>query len=272
MFTLFSHLPPELRNRIWAFAANQEPRTLDIWTDFKRCEVGNSIFYTQCYSTELSKPPLPSILQTCGESRREGKKHYTYEFRTYMSPGYGITVIIAPKIYINYACDTLVPRGFWNIASFKNFVDKCQAGGLVHLAIDTEGSFWRENLRDYFTKGCWVLNGVQEVILYDSRGEKMWKGSDYLEKFRKKYKGGPRELVFEEVEEKGQSLKDVERYLDKIFDKIEGKEEDIVEGEEAPAENVRIPKYLDDCPKTDPGELRRPKITSMKLVTKPASA
>jgi hypothetical protein len=29
-FTVFPRLPPELRNRIWAFAANNEPRTLDI--------------------------------------------------------------------------------------------------------------------------------------------------------------------------------------------------------------------------------------------------
>jgi hypothetical protein len=27
----------------------------------------------------------------------------------------------------------------------------------------------------------------------------MWKGNDYLEKFRKKYKGGPKELAFEEL-------------------------------------------------------------------------
>ena len=30
MFTIFKKLPPELRNRVWSFAANNEPRTLDI--------------------------------------------------------------------------------------------------------------------------------------------------------------------------------------------------------------------------------------------------
>jgi hypothetical protein len=30
VFTVFPKLPPELRNRIWGFAANNEPRTLDI--------------------------------------------------------------------------------------------------------------------------------------------------------------------------------------------------------------------------------------------------
>jgi hypothetical protein len=269
MFTLFPKLPPELRNKIWAAASNQEPRTLDIWTDFKRCEVGNSTFYTQWYSTELAKPPLPAVLKTSRESRAEAKKHYKHEFRTHMSLANGVTVIIPARIYINYACDTLVPRGFWNVVSFTDFFRRIKAGGLVHLAVDIEGSFWRENLRRYCTGGCWPLNGVEEVILYDSRGENMWKGSDYVEKFRKKYEGGRRDLMFEELEEKNKSLEDMKKYLQKAFDRIEGKEEQVVEGDEVVAENIRIPRSLDDCEKTQPEELERPNIKSMKLVAKP---
>ncbi len=186
-----------------------------------------------------------------------------------MSLASGVTVIIAPKIYINYACDTLVPRGFWNLVSFADFFTRVEEGGLAHLAVDIEGSFWRENLRDYCARGCWALNGVEEITLYDSRGEKMWKGSDYLEKFRKKYKGGPRDLVLEALENKSKSLRDVEKYLEKTFDTIEGKEEKIVEGEDPAPDHVRIPRYLDDCAKTTSEELKRPKVTSMKLVAKP---
>jgi 2EXR family len=30
MFTIFPRLPPELRNKVWGFAANNEPRNIDI--------------------------------------------------------------------------------------------------------------------------------------------------------------------------------------------------------------------------------------------------
>jgi len=182
-----------------------------------------------------------------------------------MTIGNGVSVVIAPKIYVNYACDTLVPRGFWNVVSFADFTSRVQ-GQLVHLAVDVEGSFWRENLRDYCAKGCWALNGVEELVLYDSREEKMWKGSDYLEKFRKKYTGGPKMLKFEECEEKSRSLLDMEKFLERLFDKVEGKEKD-EEGEQEET-LVRIPRYLDDCEPTEADELRRPNMMLRKLVAR----
>jgi hypothetical protein len=66
-----------------------------------------------------------------------------------------------------------------------------------------------------------------------------------------------------DLRRKGWNLNGVETYLDKTFDKIDGKEEEVVKDEEALAEDVSI------CKKTKPEEFRRPKLTPMKLVTKP---
>ncbi|KAE9365608.1 hypothetical protein N431DRAFT_431036 [Stipitochalara longipes BDJ] len=277
MFTIFKKLPPELRNKIWAFASNNEPRILDIWSDFLRCEVGNSVFFTQKYTTELSKPKVPSLLRTSQESRAEALKHYKLEFRTQMTLPTGIKLTLEARIYINYATDVLAPRGFWNIVSFSDFAVRISKKGIVHLAIDTEGSFWADNLRDYCTHGNWPLNGVQELMLYDSRGEKFWKGMDYLDKFRKRYKGGPKLLVLEELDgAKSDNVGDVETYLRKTFDKIEGKEEK-VEEESEPTEAATPPqtrklRYLDNCPLTAAEEMKRPNITYRKLVAKSIDA
>lgn len=176
-------------------------------------------------------------------------------------------------MYINYASDILVTRGNWNVVSFADFYNRVSKNGLAHLAIDTEGCFWRENLKDYCTHGNWPLTSLKELMLYDSRGDKIWKGSDYIDKFRQRHKGGPKLLELEELDgETSEDVRDVEEYLLKTFDKIEGKEETIEkvdEGQEAaPAPQRRKPRYLDDCPLTKPEELRRPNITVKKLVAK----
>jgi hypothetical protein len=181
----------------------------------------------------------------------------------------GITVIIAPRLYVNYACDIFTPRGFWNIVSFADFTDRITKKGLVHLAVDVDGSFWKENAKDYCGHGTWVLNRVQELMLYETTREKFWKESDYLDKFRRKYKGGPKLLEMVDLEsERSQNVKDVETYILKTFDKIEGKEEKPVEEDEEATASTKYPRYLDDCPKTEPEELRRPNITAKRLVTK----
>ncbi|KAH8790403.1 hypothetical protein F5882DRAFT_401462 [Hyaloscypha sp. PMI_1271] len=274
MFPIFKKLPPELRNKIWGFAANNEPRTLDIWSDFVRCEVDNSVFFTQKYSTELSKPKVPTLLQTSQESRAEALKHYKLEFRTHMALQTGITIILAARIYINYASDVLVPRGNWNVISFSNFYDRATKAGLIHLAMDTAGCFWIDNLKNYCTHGNWPLNSVEELMLYNSRGETFWKGSEHLDKFRKRYKGGPKLLEMEELEgQRSEDIAHVEKYLLKTFDKIEGKEERFeMDMEALILPKKRIPSYLDDCPLTQPEELRRPNITYRKLVAKPIDA
>jgi 2EXR family len=237
-----------------------------------RCEVDNAVFFTQKYSTELSKPKVPVLLRTNQESRAEALKHYKLEFRTHMALQTGTTVILAARIYINYASDVLVPRGNWNVISFSNFYDRVTNAGLAHLAMDTAGCFWAENLKDYCTHGNWPFNGLKELMLYDSHGETFWKGSEYLDKFRRRYKGGPKLLELEGLEgEKSEDIQLVEKYLLTTFDKIEGKEEktkDPMEDRILPKKT--IPRFLDDCPLTEPEELRRPNITYRKLVAKSA--
>jgi hypothetical protein len=183
----------------------------------------------------------------------------------------GITVIIAARTYVNYACDVLVPRGFWNLVAFSDFTDRVTRAGLVHLAMDTEGSFWQSNLKDYCNHGTWALNGVQELMLYTSKDDSIWKGSAYLEKFRRHYKGGPKLLELVDLEdEPSQDVMDVEKFIVQSFEQIEGKEGKPEKNEEEAQTTIRrIPRYLDDCPKTESEELRRPRITAKKLAVKP---
>ena len=244
------------------------------WSDFLRCEIANCVFFTQKYTTELAKPKVPALLHTSRESRAEALKHYKLEFRTHTDvPSTGVKLTLEARIFINYASDILVPRGFWNIVSFEDFAFRVRRRGLKHLAIDTEGSFWTTNLRDYCTYGNWSLNGVQELILYDSRREKFWKGMDYLDKFKKRYKGGPRSLVLEELDgDKSDSVRDVEMYLRKTFDRIEGKEENVEEesesNEDVAQSQIRKPTYLNKLPITKADDFKRPNITYRKLVAK----
>ena len=151
----------------------------------------------------------------------------------------------------------------------------------MNLAIDTEGSFWRENLRDYCAHGNWPLNGVQQITVYDGRKDKMWKDSAQIDRFRQKYKGGVKTLSFEEFDEeetgevdeeqKTKNTKDVVKYLELAFLRIEGKQEATVKEGELPNPQtpLRVPRYLDDCEKTFPEEFQRPKLTTMKLVASP---
>jgi hypothetical protein len=63
---------------------------------------------------------------------------------------------------------------------------------------------------------------------------------------------------------------DVKKFILQSFEKIEGKEGKLEKnGEEAQTTIRRIPRYLDDCPKTESEALRRPGITAKKLVVKP---
>lgn len=268
-FTIFPQFPPELRNKIWAHAAHQEPRTIDLWTDFKRCEIDNTMFYTQSYECELSNRPPPPIFRASSESRREALKYYAREYSTGMTLPNGISVSISPKMYINYASDTLVPRGYWNIISFANFASRVE-GRLKFLAIDVNGSFWIENMRDYCKKSCWIFNNLEELILYDSSRSEMLKESEFLDKFRKRYRGGPKDLAFSDlIEEPTRRMTDVKEFLEQVFDKIEGKVVDeVVIGEDGlPVQTPPEPhlSYLKGCQATTADQLRRPVLRLAKL-------
>jgi len=62
-FTLFPRLPPELRNRVWRYAAHQT----------------GSIALTEgnCVHTFDGQSVAPGIMQASQESRREGRRYYT---------------------------------------------------------------------------------------------------------------------------------------------------------------------------------------------------
>ncbi|KAE8446493.1 hypothetical protein EG329_011956 [Mollisiaceae sp. DMI_Dod_QoI] len=274
-FPIFRDLPSELRLKIWALAANASPRTLDIWTDFKRCEIGNTIFYTQAYHCEISNTTPPPILRVSSEARSEAQKHYTLEFATGMAVSSSISVTIHPKIYINYATDTLIPRGYWNIISFAHFVSRA-GGRLKHLAVDVNGVFWKENMKDYSKKGCLTFPELDELILYDSSQVEIFKEGDDLERFKENHKDGKRDLSFQDLnEEPSQQLTEVQTILEKMFDKIEGKVEEAEigeDGEPIPATPEVYPNYMDDCEPSKVDKLQRPlmRLTEL-LATKPTT-
>ncbi|KAF8858695.1 hypothetical protein BDZ45DRAFT_689883 [Acephala macrosclerotiorum] len=277
-FTIFPRLPLELRLKIWGHVANSQPRTLDIWTDFKRCEVENTTFYTQAYQCELSNIVPPPIFRVNHEARTEALKHYSLEFATGMNLPNGISVNISPRMYVNYATDTLIPRGYWNNVSFADFAKRA-AGRLKTLAIDVNDVFWKENLRNYCKKQCWVFNELDELILYDTSNDDMFKGSDFLEKFRKKHKDGPRDLSFRDrTGEVSPRMCEVKEFLEKMFDRIEGKVEDVVpeageDGEPVEGPPVVHPSYLDGFESTEAEDLQRPRLRLCDmLATKPVAA
>lgn len=281
-FTVFPKLPPELRNKVWYHAANQEGRIIDIWTDFKRCEIENTTFYTQSYECELSTRPPPPIFRVCTESRNEALKHYDLEFATSMTLPGGIAVNIPARMYINYASDTLVPRGYWNIVSFYNFTGRL-SGKLRSLAIDVNGTFWTENMKDYCKKRYWLFGELEELILYDSSEEEIFKDSAFLEKFRQRYRGGPKDLGFSDLsfgdpekmnwmEDLTQQLTDVKMFMEKMFDKIEGKLVDVVvyddDGVPIETELEVHPGYMKGYDATTAEELNRPVLKLARLEIK----
>lgn len=259
-FTKFLDLPVELQLKIWSTFANSRPRTLDLWADFKRCEKANTIFYVPYYTCELSSLAAPSILGVDRVARAQCLKHYSLEFRCSIYISAQVNETIDAKMYINFGMDTLVPRGFWNIVTFEDMAKRVE-GRLGTLAIDVAGSFWKDNLVDYCKKRWWIFNGVDEVVLYDSRDEPLFKGSEYLEKFRRKVPGR-KDLSFVEVEEEKRSedLKGVETFLGKMFDAID--ERYGVDTDEA---FVKKGTYTDMTP-TKKETLRRPVVKLRKLV------
>ena len=67
-FYRFPDLPAEIRLKIWAHAANSCPRIIDLWTDFRRCERANTMFFCQVYFIELATLTPPVLLSKAGNS------------------------------------------------------------------------------------------------------------------------------------------------------------------------------------------------------------
>ncbi|KAH7372056.1 hypothetical protein BKA64DRAFT_750876 [Cadophora sp. MPI-SDFR-AT-0126] len=203
-----------------------------------------------------------------------------------------ITVTIPATFFLNPSIDTLAPRGFWNLVSFPDFCTRISTLRVRSIAIDVSGCFWRENLRDYCRARCWVVNGVREVLLYDrmgigtgsGEGEGEGKGYEYLDSARERaverrelrfvdleldkgLKTGPGEGKGEGEREKEsesvRKLRDVERFLGKVFNIIEN--EGNGEGDEEFGE-VRKAEFVSMKP-TEKSAFRRPVIKLVRLAT-----
>jgi hypothetical protein len=70
-FTLFPKLPPELRNKIWKYAAF-EPRVIKVLVDAKQVELVGGPWN----SNVEGQIRHPGIMQACRESRQEGRRYY----------------------------------------------------------------------------------------------------------------------------------------------------------------------------------------------------
>lgn len=187
-----------------------------------------------------------------------------------------ITVTLPPTIFLAPSIDILVPRGFWNIVSFSDFCSRIEALGVQKIAIDVGSCFWRENLKDYCRRRCWVLNGVAEVWLYEgaeSVGLGRGKGGEYLERVRER-NIEKRELRFVDLEfeegvdgvEESESVgkvKDVQRFLGKVFDVIESEED--VEGDEDFGD-VRKAQFV-SMEQTEKSVFKRPTVRLVRLVS-----
>lgn len=215
MFTLFQHLPTELRLKIWALAANQEPRTLDIATEFCRCEQGWTTFYNQKYDIPIADVSPPALLQVSREARNEALKHYTLEFKS-VYPGSGVTQTFEAKFYVNYASDIFVPVGNWNSISFWDFMGRSDR--MRHLAIDVTGSFWKDNVKENIAINEWVFEGVQEIILFESKGLPK---TNHLGHYAK-LETDQRELMFVETEKTGKLLDDAKELLATYLGRTDG--------------------------------------------------
>ncbi len=207
VFTRFSDLPTELQLKIWRTAAYSTPRAIDLWSDFKKCEQRNVIYYFQHYTTDLScpfPPILAAILSTCQASRSVALKAYELEFHTEMAVSGEIYTKMPAIMYINFSIDTIAPRGYYNAVSFPDFVSRVE-GRLSSVALDINGTFWKDHLRLCLKAARWALNGVQEVLLYLSTEELRLKDHEGLERFRNRDIGG-RDLTFVEIDEGAEVL------------------------------------------------------------------
>ncbi|KAL2062027.1 hypothetical protein VTL71DRAFT_6293 [Oculimacula yallundae] len=296
-FPSFPLLPTELQLKIFHHASNASPRVLDIWTSFQKRETGNTIFYIQHYESEVSPSSrvAPALLSVSKAARSECLKCYSMEFVCEMTiTGSGDRdgecedneeeVVKAekfstpPRMWINFNIDVLVPRGFWNIVSFPDFASRVY-GRMRCVALDVEGAFWKDNLRDYCRMKCWALNGVEEVLLYSSSKSSerdLWRRNEHLDSFRQR-ETGKRELRFspllEETSDEERKigtedltceieiLRSVERLLGKVFDAIEGEEPKDGDEDFMP---VRKAEFV-SMELTTKAEFRRPVIKLMRF-------
>jgi hypothetical protein len=172
-FTLFPHLPLELRLKIWR-STLPGPRNVGVKIRFKDGRFGGWV-------ARDCTPRPPMALQVCHESREEARKYYVLSFGTTLYP---------PTVYFNYKTDTLCfgdgmdlhgrasartgsatgasdyLLNLWHgktYNSFKNDTKAIQARSVRYIALDVDESIYS---RPSF---CWEeirrFEGLQELLL-----------------------------------------------------------------------------------------------------------
>jgi hypothetical protein len=245
MFTLFNKLPTELRLKIWAIASNQETRILDIWSDYIRCEQGNTTFFALKYESIIANKSPPSILQVSQEARLEALRHYSLEYNTVFPPKSGIDHSFPARFYINYTSDILTPRGHWNSVAFWDFLRR-GSGKMVYLAIDVTESFWRDNVKDNLAINELLFEGVSEIILYDATRMPLFSTGTSLDEVRQSVGKGSCKLSFVVKETTEKLLKDAKTSLGDYLARRNGS----LESEDSPEdlivlEAARVPLETD---------------------------
>ena len=67
------NLPAEIRLKVWRKASDRSV-IIDLWTEYRKCEITNVIFYHQYYATKLADT-YSRVLQVNRESRDEVSIH-----------------------------------------------------------------------------------------------------------------------------------------------------------------------------------------------------
>jgi len=251
-FEKFPELPTEIRLKIWGHACHQ-PRNVDLWTSFLKCEIDNTIFYTQYYESKLTRTPPPKILQINQEARAEGLKHYRSEFETQnpmvVSPSKRKLVVSYPGFYFNFEAERICPRGNYNIVSMDDFLKRVQ--GLRNIAIDLKSHFYLDLANDYLMKNIWPFESLEDVILYDGTGTKV---------FEKDYKGGKVELGFEDLEKPSPQLEVGKDKIEGAVNATEKRRNNLIEQSRSERESSVDRESI--------RALSRPHVRFMKLVVR----
>lgn len=131
-FPLFSHLPVELRSKIWKYAS-QEPRIVEL------CQMASDNSEWMNTDPFYSPTPLPAVLSTSHESRNTALKYYPLSFPNSSNP---------PQIRYNPSVDILYfPAWCWqyNILAFEKATSREVKDSIQRVAIETLVWSWRWN-------------------------------------------------------------------------------------------------------------------------------
>ncbi|OAG05796.1 uncharacterized protein CC84DRAFT_1164251 [Paraphaeosphaeria sporulosa] len=157
-FSLFSHLPTELRLRIWGLTV--EPRTVDV-------SISDS-YLSWRYDNPLpvTNTPVPAPLQTCRESRREMQKHYQrglVELRNRDDMG-------LRYVWVNFEIDIIYIGNGNHLGLYKAVAPQIQR--LRFEAEYSDETFYRGSMKDLQS-----FTSIKEIFIVCMDGMKAWWGA-----------------------------------------------------------------------------------------------